>query len=91
MLRMFSVCDRCGNENYKNNKFMNRLLIGEDPVRGIRIRNDGSFHEPRIDLCDDCLTKLGLFLHGVELIETNMCRELVDDVVREELRLNGED
>lgn len=59
-------CDRCGAYYEKNQKF--RLgKTSLDIKDGIMFTGANGSYTDQIDLCDDCIEKLDIFLNGVEL------------------------
>ena len=59
-------CDRCGKFYDRNNR-MNKGLYKNEVIDGIvKTTNIGNYLN-QIDLCDECLGKLDIFLSGIEL------------------------
>ena len=59
-------CDRCG-KFYDRNTRINKGLYKNEVIDGIvKTTNIGNYLN-QIDLCDECLDKLDIFLSGVEL------------------------
>ena len=59
-------CDRCG-KFYDRNTRTNKGLYKNEFIDGIvKTTNIGNYLN-QIDLCDECLDKLDIFLSGVEL------------------------
>lgn len=57
-------CDRCGAYYDKNTK--HKLTAG--PKDGIRFTIVKGYESPQVDLCDNCIRKLDIFLSGIELV-----------------------
>lgn len=59
-------CDRCGKYYDRNNR-INKGLYKNEFIDGIvKTTNTGNYLN-QIDLCDECLDKLDIFLSGIEL------------------------
>ena len=59
-------CDRCGKLYNRNNRTIKRLYKNEFIDGIVKTTNIGNYLN-RIDLCDECLDKLDIFLSGTEL------------------------
>lgn len=59
-------CDRCGKFYNRNNRTIKRLYKNEFIDGIVKTTNIGNYLN-RIDLCDECLDKLDIFLSGIEL------------------------
>lgn len=59
-------CDRCGAYYDKNEKFKLKKTPA-DIKDGIMFTGLNGYNGAQIDLCDDCIEKLDIFLSGVEL------------------------
>ena len=59
-------CDRCGKYYDKNNR-MRKGLYKNESIDGIAKTTSIGNYLNRIDLCDECLDKLDIFLSGIEL------------------------
>ena len=59
-------CDRCGKIYARNNRMTNGLYKNES-VDGIAKTTSIGNYLKQIDLCDECLDKLDIFLSGIEL------------------------
>lgn len=62
-------CDRCGKFYEKNILYSKIVNSTKTHVDGVCMTVTAGFHVDPMDLCDDCLHKLGLFLSGLELKE----------------------
>ena len=59
-------CDRCGKYYDRNNR-MSKGLYKNEFIDGIVKTTNIGNHLNQIDLCDECLDKLDIFLSGIEL------------------------
>lgn len=61
-------CDRCGKFYEKNNLYHKHIRNEKTPIDGVCMTTRSNDHVDYMDLCDDCIHKLGLFLAGRELM-----------------------
>lgn len=62
-------CDRCGKFYEKNILYTKKCRNSTVHVDGICMTTTSNDNVDYMDLCDDCIHKLGLFLSGIELKE----------------------
>ena len=60
-------CDRCGTFYEKNTRYPKSIGCCKTVVDGVCLSTKSGDTVDYMDLCDECLTKLGLFLSGDEL------------------------
>lgn len=61
-------CDRCGKFYEMNILYMKNVRNCKTHVDGVCLTTRSNDYVDHMDLCDDCLHKLGLFLAGRELM-----------------------
>ena len=59
-------CDRCGKFYNRNNRMIKGLYKNECIDGIVKTTNIGNYLN-QIDLCDECLDKLDIFLSGIKL------------------------
>lgn len=59
-------CDRCGKFYNRNNRMIKGPYKNESIDGIVKTTNIGNYLK-QIDLCDECLDKLDIFLSGIEL------------------------
>lgn len=62
-------CDRCGKFYEKNILYSKKVHNTVTHVDGVCMSVETGDTVDYMDLCDDCIHKLGLFLSGLELAE----------------------
>lgn len=60
-------CDRCGTFYESNTRYPRTVACVKTAIGGVHMTTSYGHSVDYMDLCDECLTKLGLFLSGDEL------------------------
>ena len=67
-----NMCDRCGAFYTENTRYPKAVTLCKTVVDGLCFTTRNGYSVDYIDLCDDCITKLKVFLDGAELKEENV-------------------